>query len=164
MVGRAHLGIAGAQLPAKAGCRCHFCRQSVAMSKRRKPPRAPSARPRKLSRPAAPARQTASAPTAPARPPPPATTRSTSAFIPVGGSLPRPTLPPVVDRGRGDPGRDLRIKRALAAAAPLLLLPLRLEYRVVDVATPLRVTAGVSRLFSSANAVTIPPITAPPPG
>jgi hypothetical protein len=81
----------------------------------------------------------------------------------VGGSLPPPTLPPVVDRGRGDPGRDLRIKRALAAAAPLLLLPLRLEYRIVDVATPLRVTAGVSRLFSGDTAVTIRPIAAPQP-
>src|SRR5689334_21415423 len=106
------------------------------MSKRRKPPRAGAARPRRPARSAsAPARQPASTSAAPRRLPPTAATRSTPAFIPAAGSLPPPTAPPIIDRGRGDPGRELRIKRALAAAAPLLLLPLRLEYRVVDMAT-----------------------------
>jgi hypothetical protein len=97
------------------------------------------------------------APTASARPPP--TTRSIPAFIPATGSLP----PPLVDGGRVDTDRDLRIKRALAAAAPLLLLPLRLEYRVVDVATPIRVTPGVSGLFSGDSSVTVRPMAAPRP-
>jgi hypothetical protein len=56
-----------------------------------------------------------------------------------------------------DPTGQDRLKRALAAAAPLLLLPLRLEYRVVNVATPIHVTTGVSGLFSGDATATVRP-------
>lgn len=59
------------------------------------------------------------------------------------------------------PVQDL-IQRALGAAPPLLLLPLRLEYRVVNVAIPTPVTAGVGALFGNDADVTVRPI-APPP-
>jgi hypothetical protein len=62
-----------------------------------------------------------------------------------------------------DPSQQERIKRALGAAAPLLLLPLRLEYRVVDVATPIHVTSGVSALFRGEAAATVRHIARPRP-
>jgi hypothetical protein len=62
------------------------------------------------------------------------------------------------DRGSPEPSQQERIERALGAAAPLLLLPLRVEYRVVEVARPIRVTAGVSELLRDDPAASIDPV------
>src|SRR6185295_6493003 len=91
---------------------------------------------------------------APARAAPNAAARSVPGFVPTGGSVPR--LGPIVIGPRlVDPTQEERIKRALGAAAPLLLLPLRIEYRVLQVATLIHVTAGVASLFRDAQVATV---------
>ena len=97
----------------------------------------------------------AQGPLAPSAREPPTTPRSIPAFEPVSGSVPTSGQPPAVGSTHIDPVGDQRIERALGAAAPLLLLPLRLEYRVVNRATPIRVTAGVSGLFSGDASATV---------
>lgn len=82
--------------------------------------------------------------------------------MPISGSVPPPG-PVIVVGPPVDPSQQERIKRALGAAAPLLLLPLRLEYRVVDVATPIHVTSGVSALFRGEAAATVRHIVRPRP-
>lgn len=141
------------------------------MTKRRTP-RQPPARPtgeveKTLATRATPARQNArrastrAAPPAAVRGAPAAGTRSIPGFVPTSGSVagPGPIVvgPPIVD-----PLQEERVKRALGTAAPLLLLPLRLEYRVVDAATPIRMTAAVSALFRDAAAATVRHIVRPP--
>jgi hypothetical protein len=75
--------------------------------------------------------------------------------------VPRPgpivIRPPLVDATQEE-----RIKRALGAAAPLLLLPLRIEYRVLPVATPMHVTAGVASLFRDLQTATVRHVVRPP--
>src|SRR5262245_617270 len=80
----------------------------------------------------APAVRPPTAQPAPARAGPTAGPRSVPGFVPTGGSVPRPG-PIVIGPRPADPTREERIKRALGAAAPLLLLPLRIEYRALQV-------------------------------
>ena len=55
------------------------------------------------------------------------------------------------------------MQRALGAATPLLLLPLRIEYRVVQARTPIHVVGTVSALFEDRHAATVRPIAQPRP-
>ena len=81
--------------------------------------------------------------------------RPVPGFEPTSGSV-RPPGPIVIGPPiEIDPTKQERIQRALGAAAPLLLLPLRIEYRVVQVGTPIHVIGGVSGLFRDRHAVTV---------
>jgi hypothetical protein len=56
------------------------------------------------------------------------------------------------------PDRLLRaIRRDAAAPPPLLLLPLRLEYRVVDVNIPIRMAGNAAAIFSGAKDISVKP-------
>jgi hypothetical protein len=98
-------------------------------------------------------------------------------MVPVSGSLRRrpgdegpigpvepeiePDPGPVIEPLPEEPGPPPDPQRALRAAAPLLLLPLRLEYRVVDVSIPTRVTADVGAILGAE--ATVRAVTTPPP-